>query len=61
MVQFKFASTEVKVEKEVYAYPVISFIGELGGSLGLFIGFSFLTILDCFDFLVDKTYRLVNK
>ena len=41
-----FDYTEARQEKEVWAYPVISFIAEMGGSLGLFIGVSFLSVWD---------------
>ena len=45
----RFESTSVKKQKETLVYPTMSFVSELGGSLGLFIGFSFLTIWDYFD------------
>ena len=45
----RFDSTSVKKQKETLVYPTMSFVSELGGSLGLFIGFSFLTIWDYFD------------
>ena len=51
---FKIASTTLKIEKETYVYPAISFISEIGGSLGLFVGFSFLTIWDWFDPIFEK-------
>ena len=35
-------------------YPDMSFISELGGGLGLFLGLSFLTIWDGFEVLLDK-------
>ena len=54
------ASTELRIEKEAYVYPAISFIGELGGSLGLFLGISFLTIFDILDMLV-KFYECIKK
>ena len=40
------------MEKEVEIYPFISFISELGESLGLFLGFSFMTIWDLIDYFV---------
>ena len=49
-----FVSTDIRMEKEVEIYPLISFISELGGSLGLFVGFSFLTFWDCFDYMFAK-------
>ena len=33
-------------EEEVLVYPFQSFVAEFGGSLGLFLGFSFMTIWD---------------
>ena len=38
------ASRKTLVEKEVLHYPLTSFIAEFGGALGLFLGFSFMTI-----------------
>ena len=51
-----FDYTEARQEKEVWAYPVISFIAEMGGSLGLFIGVSFLSVWDFLEFIFDR-YR----
>ena len=61
------ASSELRIEKEAYVYPAISFIGELGGSMGLFLGISFLTVFDIFDMLVKfsecikNTFKSTNK
>ena len=44
----------MRVETEVWAYSTISFIAEMGGALGLFVGFSFLSIWDCLAFLFEK-------
>ena len=51
---FSFASTDVVTQKESLVYPPVSFISELGGSLGLFVGFSFLTIWDAVTYLMEK-------
>ena len=56
MLGYNYVSTDIKCEKEAWVYPVVSFIAELGGSLGLFVGFSFLAFWDCFDFALTK-YR----
>ena len=60
MFGYNFVSTDIRSEKETWVYPVVSFIAELGGSLGLFVGFSFLTLWDCFDFMFAryKDYRV---
>ena len=49
-----FDSTEGRLEKEVWAYTAISFIAEMGGALGLFIGFSFLSVWDFWEYIFDK-------
>ena len=41
-----FASTEVALMKEILIYPLTSFLAEVGGSLGLFLGFSLLMVWD---------------
>ena len=45
---------ETRLEKEVWAYPVISFIAEMGGALGLFVGISFLSVWDLGEFVILK-------
>ena len=39
-------SPYTQFEEEVLVYPFQSFMAEFGGSLGLFLGFSFMTIWD---------------
>ena len=39
-------SKYTQYEEEVLVYPFQSFVAEFGGSLGLFLGFSFMTIWD---------------
>ena len=40
------ANNEVQVEEEHLIYDFISFVSERGGSLGLFLGFSFFMVFD---------------
>ena len=54
MFVYNLASTNVVVETEVWAYSTISFVAEMGGALGLFVGFSFLSAWDCLVFLFEK-------
>ena len=53
----QFESPDVRVEKEVWAYPTISFIADLGGSLSLFVGVSLLSAWDCGEYLLEKYKR----
>ena len=48
----------IKIEKEVLVYDIDDVIGAVGGSLGLFLGFSFFDVISkCLDYLI---MRLVN-
>ena len=49
---FGFSTNVVTLKEETFLYPFTSFLGEFGGSLGLFLGFSFLGCMqDVFDTL----------
>ena len=41
-----YASTDLTLSQEVLLYPFDSLVSEFGGALGLFLGFSFLGLLD---------------
>ena len=53
-------NTNGRLEKEVWAYPTISFIAEMGGSLGLFIGVSFLSVWDFWEYVFNKYKQYKN-
>ena len=55
---FGFSSTRITVKEEVYLYPLISFISEVGGSLGLFLGVSFLGI---WDIILNLSKLIVHR
>ena len=55
-----FESTDNRLEKEVFAYTAITFISETGGSLGLFLGFSFLSIWDFWEYILEKYKQYRN-
>ena len=55
--QMKFAKTEGVEEKEALVYDLISFVAESGGALGLFLGFSFLTLFNLSEFLYSNKQR----
>ena len=47
----------VQVLREEEAYPILSLVADIGGILGLFIGFNFLMI---FDWIVLPFKRFVD-
>ena len=55
--QFKYefllwaASSRTRVETEELIYPASTLVAEFGGTLGLFLGFSFISLWDNFDTL----------
>ena len=53
--------TEVRVEKEMKAYTDLSYMAEVGGYVGLFLGYSFLQVFGyvgkALDSFVDKIFR----
>ena len=54
-----FASTNVDIFEEILIFDEISLLGSLGGSLGLFIGFSFFGyITTLLHVIMDKIFGL---
>ena len=49
---------ETRVEQEVLLYPWTSLVAELGGLLGLFLGFSFITLWDGLMVSLEAITRL---
>ena len=49
-----FVSNKIQVLKEVEAYPALSLVADVGGVLGLFIGFNFLMLWDWIVWGVEK-------
>ena len=50
-----------KIEKEVLLYPFTSLLAEFGGSLGLFLGFSIMTIWDSTVDLIERVSKCLGK
>ena len=55
-------SSKTKVETEELIYPMSTLVAEFGGTLGLFLGFSFISVWDnfgtlkkCMAFLMPKS------
>ena len=62
--QLSFAKTEAWEEREALIYEFVSFVSEFGGSLGLFLGFSFFSvwdILECFLTVLNKQKKKMLK
>ena len=51
---FSFVSFKAKKRTEILLYPVESLFSELGGALGLLLGFSVLMIWDAVESTVNK-------
>ena len=56
-IQYIFQS--IQVETEELIYPWQSFVAEFGGALGLFLGFSFMKILDSLLTVLGSTGNAV--
>lgn len=58
-------SKETRIKKEHLIYPLSSLIAEFGGTLGIFLGFSFITLWDNIiltsAFSIYKLYQLSRK
>ena len=52
------ASTKTIIRTEQLIYPLASLVAEFGGTLGLFLGLSFITIWDNM-FYLGKVYEMV--
>ena len=57
-VTFAFTNNKVLVEKEELAHPLKSLVADVGGILGLFLGFNFLMFWDWFSFV--QSYLLAH-
>ena len=55
---FKYSTGQLEVKEEVLSIGLTSFIGSVGGSLGLFLGFS---MYDYISTLVENILRRLNK
>ena len=56
--EFTFASDEIIIQEETLMIDACSYIGSVGGSLGLFLGFSFFTFLSS---IVDQVFELCSN
>ena len=56
-----FVSTKLQVVREVPAYPALSLVADVGGVLGLFIGFNFLMVWDWIVLGVEKFWSMRKR
>ena len=54
-------SSSTRVEKEELIYPFASLVAEFGGTLGLFLGFSFMTLWDGLESVGKLRNVLTNR
>ena len=55
IIGFSLASKQVEVRTEVQLYKLTNLVGDFGGSLGLFLGLSFLALWDLLLFVIQWT------
>ena len=55
-----YVSTDIVVREEMLLFPLDSLVSELGGALGLFLGFSFFGLLSSLQTLAKRFYRSIN-
>ena len=52
------ASSNTRVEAEVFLYPWTSLVAEVGGTAGLFLGLSFMSLWDGLKILLGAIARI---
>ena len=52
-----YASTQLTIKEEILVYPIESFLAEIGGSLGMFLGFSLFMLWDLFEYAFGVFFR----
>ena len=54
------ATSNIEIKTEEFIYPFQSFVADIGGTLGLFLGVSFLSLLDAVQAGITF-YRFITK
>jgi hypothetical protein len=61
LLEVDFADDKVIIEKEVEGYSFISLVSDIGGALGLFLGFSFVMVWDGVEEIIKKIGKYLIK
>ena len=62
IVAYKFINSKIKVEEEYLIHDFVGMLGSIGGTLGLFVGFSFLGgMFHMFDFMQEILKKFTTK
>ena len=56
----RLADSKATLISEKQLYTFVSFIAEFGGALGLFVGFSFLTLFDLYE-MSKRYFKFMNQ
>ena len=57
----RYTSASIEVQKEEYAYSFLTLVADIGGVLGMFIGFNFLMIWEFILICINKLQYQVIK
>ena len=57
----RMAESRISFKKELWVYDEISLVSEIGGALGLFVGFSFLNVADLVIHIYEAFKEKLNK
>ena len=59
--KLKFTDNKIIIEKEIESYSFVSLVSDIGGALGLFLGFSFVMVWDEAEALIRKIKNIGRK
>jgi hypothetical protein len=54
-------SSDIVVATEELLFPITSLVAEFGGTLGLFLGFSFMALWDEAEILIKGIRKIIKK
>ena len=60
IIDIQFVKKEIMIEMESLRYSALSLLADMGGSLGMFLGFSFLMVWDGAEAAISKIRHLLR-